>query len=537
MNESRLPPSDEWRCVRCDLVLPSPGEGRPPISCLSDLGGCGRGTEWCEHESPVEGCEPCEKGYTRFFPASWGNAHVQLYIDTESGQFEYRSLVEFYKRSFRTDDTAPLDACLATVATGWTEGDALWLYVVGAPGSGKTELVRAFADGRKRAYFLSSLTPNSLVSGLKDGKHLLPELDGKTLIIKDFTMTLESHRENRDALFGALRDAYDGSYSKAFGSVGTIGFDSHFNLIACVTSAIDGYYTVQSILGQRFLIVRTSFPDDFDSDQERDLGAFREGLKERIDAALRSVQEGEYPPCPPGFVEEIKSHAREIALLRAHIHREGQSRELAALPEPEAPARLTNQLLKLARGLAAIRHKSEVTADEMDLVRRVVADTVPTLRVRILKAVHEGTETTDGLASLIGISRPTMERHLEDLSVLGAISTDVTVRPYLHRVGRSFSFLSSSSRTPEPSAETLAPSVPTAPALFPVDPATIRDKDKLFGGKNLAHVFHHIQNKVRLDAGRPDVWIAKDAMLAFQMPENAQGAALGLVQIVRSMGK
>jgi len=119
-----------------------------------------------------------------------------------------------------------------TVATGWTEGDALWLYVVGAPGSGKTELVRAFADGRKRAYFLSSLTPNSLVSGLKDGKHLLPELDGKTLIIKDFTMTLESHRENRDALFGALRDAYDGSYSKAFGSVGTVGFDQIFPVLA-----------------------------------------------------------------------------------------------------------------------------------------------------------------------------------------------------------------------------------------------------------------------------------------------------------------
>src|SRR5438552_18351793 len=116
-------------------------------------------------------------------------------------------------------------------------------------------------------------------------------------------MTWERHRENRDALFGALRHSYHGSYSKAFGSVGTIGFDSHFNLIACVTSAIDGYYTVQSILGQRFLIVRTSFPHDFDSDQDRNLGAFREGLKERVEAANRSFPQGEYPPCPPGFVE------------------------------------------------------------------------------------------------------------------------------------------------------------------------------------------------------------------------------------------
>lgn len=443
---------------------------------------------------------------------------------------EYRDLVDFYCRAFRTKDTAPLDACLATVATGWTEGDALWLYVVGAPSSGKTELVRAFADGGRRTYFLSSLTPNSLVSGLKDGKHLLPALDGKTLIIKDFTMTLESHRENRDALFGALRDAYDGSFSKAFGSVGTIGFDSHFNLIACVTSAIDGYYTVQSILGQRFLIVRTSFPDEFDSDQERNLRMVREELKDRIDSALRSVQEGEYPPCPHPFVDEIKSHAKEIALLRAHIHREGQGRELAALPEPEAPARLTNQLLKLARGLAAVRHKSEVTEDEMTFIRRIVSDTVPPLRVRILKGVHAGTETTDALAGLIGVSRPTMERHLEDLSVLGAISVDTSGKPYIHRIARTFLFLSSTSRTPEPRLS----SADSAPALFPADDATEVGYLRLTGAKNLRAISDHIRNKLRWDGGRPDSWIARDAILALQLPEDS---APDLEAFVASMRK
>jgi hypothetical protein len=203
----------------------------------------------------------------------------------------YQQLLDFYRREFHTDDTAPLDVCLATVATGWTEGDALWVYVVGAPSSGKTELVRAFKDDGSRTRFLSSLTPNSLVSGLRDGKHLLPDLNRRTLVIKDFTMTLESNRENRDALFGALRDAYDGSYAKAFGTVGTLGFDSHFNLIAAVTTAIDGYYTVQSILGQRFLIVRTSFPDEFESDQERDVRAVRERFKELVGEALRAVKE------------------------------------------------------------------------------------------------------------------------------------------------------------------------------------------------------------------------------------------------------
>src|SRR5437016_13267064 len=101
MSESRLPSSDEWRCVRCGLGLPSPGEGRPPISCLSDLGGCGRETDWCEHENPVEGCDLCAKGQTRFFPASWSEAHIQLYLDAEgaisleSQADELRKVIEF----------------------------------------------------------------------------------------------------------------------------------------------------------------------------------------------------------------------------------------------------------------------------------------------------------------------------------------------------------------------------------------------------------------------------------------------------------
>jgi len=109
-------------------------------------------------------------------------------------------------------------------------------------------------------------------------------------------------------------------------------------------------------------------------------------------------------------------------------------------------------------------------------------------------------------------------------------------RKYLPRDERDTVLVSRESEspmvTPEPnrsSAETVA-----APALFP-DPATIRDEDKLFGGKNFADVFSHIRNRVRWDSARPDLWIARDAMLAFQMPENAQGAALALVQIVRRM--
>ncbi len=405
---------------------------------------------------------------------------------------DYRLLTEEYMRFFRTEDLAPLDAVLATVLTSTWEGDPLWLYVVGPPSSGKTEILRCF-DGLPSTYFLSSLTPNSLISGLKDGKHLLPELNQKTLVIKDFTMTLESDRFARDALFGALRDAYDGSFSKAFGTVGTKRFDSHFNLVAAVTSAIEDYYTVQAVLGQRFLVVRTSFPDDFDADDRRDIEKIRGRLRELAEAVLRNrTALPDKPPIADERVVACKVLARDVALLRTHVHRDGYTHDIGSLPEPEAPARLTNQFIKLARGLAAIHAKSDVTEEEMALVRRVARDTVPRIRLQILEAVHGGAATIDAIASTTRLSRRTVERKVEDLTVLGVLAEDASSKPYVYSPARGLSFLP-----------------PTAAHVRAMPDVGTLEKART-----------HIRMKAAADPGRPPSFLARDAILALQLPED-----------------
>ncbi|MFH1579623.1 MAG: hypothetical protein ABIE25_05620 [Thermoplasmatota archaeon] len=434
--------------------------------------------------------------------------------DTVSLDKPYPRLIDFYQQMFRTKDTAALDVCLATVATGAAEGDALWVYVVGAPSSGKTEILRAFREREhERTYYLSSLSPNSLVSGLKDGKHLLPELDRKTLIIKDFTMTLEMHRENRDALFGALRDAYDGSYSKAFGSVGTVGFDSHFNLLAAVTSAIDSYYTVQSILGQRFLMVRTSFPEDFDTDGKRDIAVLREEFNIRVKDVLKTVEQEPLPPCPEAFEQEIKVLAREMAVLRTNVHRDGYTHDIASIPEPEGPARLANQLLKLVRGIAKVRNHSKVAVEDMDLARRVARDTIPGVRLKVLQMVHEGVNTIESLTQCLGISRRTVEHRLEDLTVLEVMRYDTEGSIHTYCLTREFSFL--------PNVES-----------FHIETRKPIGADKL-GGPKLKAVSDHILNRLRWERDRADSWIARDAILALQLPEDLTGDLEAFVALIR----
>ena len=48
---------------------------------------------------------------------------------------------------------------------------------------------------------------------------ILQDLDGKTVIIKDFTTILNSSEETKTEIYGQLRSIYDGFYEKAFGTM------------------------------------------------------------------------------------------------------------------------------------------------------------------------------------------------------------------------------------------------------------------------------------------------------------------------------
>src|SRR5437762_13554396 len=129
----------------------------------------------------------------------------------EKTRARYEELKSEFEKKFRTKDTAALDVALATIATAGFPGDPLWVYVVGPPSSLKTEIL-GMMEGLEQVEYLSGINPNSIVSGWskEEGNDLLPKLDRRTLVVKDFTTTLEMNRQMRDALFGVLRDCYDG---------------------------------------------------------------------------------------------------------------------------------------------------------------------------------------------------------------------------------------------------------------------------------------------------------------------------------------
>lgn len=104
-----------------------------------------------------------------------------------------------------------------------------------------------------------------------------PKLDGKVLIIKDFTSILSKKSEDQTAIFADLREAYDSYLEKSFGSgAGTKRYHSRFRLIAGVIDVIDMYRVVHSLLDERFLKCRLSTSAEDAIDRAGDLAGKKE---------------------------------------------------------------------------------------------------------------------------------------------------------------------------------------------------------------------------------------------------------------------
>ncbi|MCW3994900.1 MAG: hypothetical protein NWE98_01970, partial [Candidatus Bathyarchaeota archaeon] len=103
------------------------------------------------------------------------------------------------------------------------QGDAVWAYIVGASGSGKTEMMRLMEKWRY-TYTIDELTQASFISGYKpeEGKYgIFEEFNNKTVYVKDMSDMLTGNKDERNAIFGKLRNAYDGYLEKGFGTMKT----------------------------------------------------------------------------------------------------------------------------------------------------------------------------------------------------------------------------------------------------------------------------------------------------------------------------
>src|SRR5262249_19626498 len=123
---------------------------------------------------------------------------------------------------------------------------------------GKTEVIRSLG-AVPDVFPLSSLTPQTFASGFERKgveTSLLPKITGKTITMKDFGTVLTMYREKKGEILAQLREIYDGSVTKEWGNGKSLSWVGKVGLLAGVTPIIDREYSLNQILGERFLLYR-----------------------------------------------------------------------------------------------------------------------------------------------------------------------------------------------------------------------------------------------------------------------------------------
>jgi len=354
--------------------------------------------------------------------------------------------------AFSEDDAWAIDYLVALIASNtWGQDpEPVWGYLVGPPGCGKTELLRVL-DGNERYICVDELTENALASvhtnEEDDDPSLLKQLDGKILVVKDFSTFSGQNAKMVEKTLATLRAAYDGSYSKVSGTAGTRTYLCRFGTLIATVPSIDNFLSTTQKLGERFVLLRLlRAGSGHRAERLRKLrhtrsqmahkAEWRSNLRSVVQAGLSSIRERgkklrpEHIIIPPVVGEIIDNLADLICRLRTH--------PIDSQPtDAESGSRLVQQLINLAKGRALADNRNVLDTTDIQFIRRVAHDSLPSGHSLCFRHLRNG----DGLPRELTLDQAAAWTHqpisfVSDLfhqwAYLGLIS-EVTTPGALHK--------------------------------------------------------------------------------------------------------
>lgn len=325
---------------------------------------------------------------------------------------------------------------VGTVAANKLPGIPVWLGLVAPPSSAKTEMLNSLGV-LPHVQLTGTLTEAALLSGVPKKQQatsakggLLREIGAfGILLLKDFGTILSMHPENKAKLLAALREIFDGSWRRAFGTDGgkSLSWQGKLGMVFGVTGAIDMHRSIDDELGNRYLLSRLGPDEDqFDYALKHAFGATTTMHKELADAITKlfSTPVGK----PQGLVagsdeyKALKKTIRLVVRLRGATARDRYKRELEYVYGIEGSGRIGLCLNQLLAGLDSLG-LDRTTA--LAVVTSVAMDSVPPLRRNAYEFLCQQRDafgalenrTTAQVAEALGYPTNTIRRVLEDLAV------------------------------------------------------------------------------------------------------------------------
>ncbi len=342
----------------------------------------------------------------------------------------------FYRWLGDAYDADALNAVLATAAVEQLTGDPVWLLLISGSGNAKTETVQALAGAGATVTSTISSTGALLSASpqrerAKDATGgLLRKLGGRgVLVIKDVTSILSMNTAMRAEVLAALREVYDGHWSRNVGTDGgrTLDWTGRLAVIGAVTTAWDRAHDVIASMGDRFVLVRT------DSTTGRVVAGrqaiantgtettMRVELADAVAGVLTSVDPDADIQLNDTETEALLAAADLVTLSRTGVDYDYRGDVIDA-HAPEMPTRFAKQLTQIVRGGMAI---GMARRDALRLTIRCARDSMPPLRLAILDdvAAHPDS-TTSEVRRRLAKPRSTVDRQLQALHILGVLACD-----------------------------------------------------------------------------------------------------------------
>lgn len=326
------------------------------------------------------------------------------------------------------EDPGAIKFLCACYVANHLKRDALWVHFIGASGSGKTELLGMFLD-LEDIYLIDMLTPQTFLSGMpgRNDASLLPQLNGKIMIFKDFTIVMSQNKDAKNEIMGQLRGIYDGHLKKPFGNGKVREWKGKVGLITGVTTMVDFTQQATTALGERFIHYRVITPDRIEvatramnnGDHQDEM---RKDMRNSGYAWRKSLDyETELPTLSKEVEMELVRVANFTALARSVVIRDfGFKKEIIFVPASEMPTRLSQQLKTLAVSCMVVNGGKFVEEDMKNVVYKAALDSVPQTNMMVCKQMAQQDEqTTKEIATALDYPTDPIRTYLENLSMLG----------------------------------------------------------------------------------------------------------------------
>lgn len=347
-------------------------------------------------------------------------------------------VVTVFRKWLYLPSLIPLYAALGTAAGNRLQGEPVWLMLVGAPSSGKTELLMSLKE-LPEVRVVGTLSEGGLLSGTSQKERalsaqggLLKEIgDFGQLIVKDFTSVLSMAKSGQGPLLAALREIYDGHWTRTVGTDGgqSLAWSGKLGLVAACTDVIDSHYSVVSSMGERFVFCRMPTLEDdracWTALEHRDQRtAMRADLSGTVGELFSGLEDDQ-------TADDLDQHdktrlaglARLAAKARSHVQRDSRSRAIVYVPESEAPPRLILVLAQLLRGMRTLDIPAQ---DRWSVLRHIAVSSMPSARRRVFDCLtnHSQALTRGEVETASRLPGSTAQRALEDLHAHGLITPE-----------------------------------------------------------------------------------------------------------------